>query len=243
MGGSISLSNHNGTGGGDEPEIVGKEKSGAVSGLPNIMLKDAYGAIVDIDTPLTVSIHYTTGRTVVPTITGAPAGYNYLKWEVHKDDPEDDPVAMLVTVGPGPTLYTICPVVIPLGLGTVTVSVQNCTSKGVLGTLTASFKVVVRPTYSVGGTIFLAQNENPDKGLLKDAVVQLKDGGTVVAITSPSASNGAYRFDYIPNGTYTLAVSLAGYESGTITDIEVSSGHVTGKDLTLEPAGPPESVP
>jgi hypothetical protein len=127
----------------------GKESAGAGSGAPagpGIMLQDAYGNVVDIDTPLIV---YTltpegtpnvAGRKVVPTVTGAPPGYNYLKWEI----PKDNGVARLGVVGVGPAVSSFCPTVIPLGAGTVTVTVRNCTSTDVPGTLTASFKVEVR---------------------------------------------------------------------------------------------------
>jgi hypothetical protein len=211
--------------GGAEPEVVGKEKSGSGS-RSGIMLQDAYDAVVDIDIPLTVSVQRTEGRKVVPTLTGAAAGFNYLKWTIESADA----AAILDVVQSGqPALYTMCPTVIPLRVGTATVTVQNCNSKGVPGALTASFRVDVVPTYSIGGIITL---DPPDYSLLKDAVVQIISD-EVEGKTSPDAFSGAYRFDFLTNGTYTVEVSLAGYASGTITGIVVSSGHVPGKNLTL----------
>jgi hypothetical protein len=211
----------------------GKELSGAGSGGPGgpgIMLKDAYDAVVDIDTPLTVSHGNTAGRTVVPTITGAPAGYTYLQWET----PRNNGVATLSVVGMGPELASICPVVIPQGIGTVTMTVRNCTSTGVPGTLTASFKVEVIPTYSIGGKITLT----PPSGRLAAAEVQLMDSEDTPVegkMVHPD-SNGVYTIPGVANGTYTIEVSLNGYVTNTISNITVSSGNVTGKDLTLAAA-------
>jgi hypothetical protein len=66
--------------------------------------------------------------------------------------------------------------------------------------------------------------------------VKLKDGATVVKETTPYDADGNYRFDGIADGTYTIEVSLAGYDTKTISGFTVSSGNVTVEDLTLDAA-------
>jgi hypothetical protein len=128
----------------------GKEKTG--SGAPGgsgIMLKDAYGYIVDNDTPLTVMTRNsngslnTGGKTVVPTGYNAPAGYTYLKWTIESGN---DVVSLGVVEPEKPYLYPTgaIPNIVPKKTGTATVTVQNCTITGASGPSTASFKVDVK---------------------------------------------------------------------------------------------------
>jgi chitodextrinase len=55
-----------------------------------------------------------------------------------------------------------------------------------------------------------------------------------------AAANGAYTITGVPDGTYTIEVSLSGYITGTITGVTVSGANVSDKDLVLQrPDGTP----
>jgi hypothetical protein len=83
--------------------------------------------------------------------------------------------------------------------------------------------------YSVSGTV-----STSDSGSAQTAVVQRRQGGSAVSgkTASPDA-DGNYTITGVAEGSYTIEVSLAGYETGTIDDVEVD-GDVTGKDITLQ---------
>jgi hypothetical protein len=113
---------------------------------------------------------------------------------------------------------------------------QNLTTDVVFAFGQSDFTKDLPAGSSVGGTITLASNENPAAGALTAASVQLKDGSSPVGTPVHPDSGGIYRFDGVADGTYTIEVSLAGYVTGTISGFTVSSGNVTGKDLTLAAA-------
>jgi hypothetical protein len=119
----------------------GNDKVGSSGGAQGIMIQDTDGVVLGDGGPLTVSLlQDTAGKKVVPTITGAPKGFDYLKWEI-------TPAAVAglsedVAAGtPAPKVTN--PFVIPKQDGTATVTVTNCNSTGVPGTITASFTVEV----------------------------------------------------------------------------------------------------
>jgi hypothetical protein len=87
---------------------------------------------------------------------------------------------------------------------------------------------LLTPTYSVSGTI----TGDDALGGLEGAVVVIKQGSMEIRDTT-TAANGTYTLNYIPDGTYTIEVSKAGYRSETIPDVIVSGANVTGKNLQL----------
>jgi hypothetical protein len=84
------------------------------------------------------------------------------------------------------------------------------------------------PAYTVSGTITTS-----DEAGAAGAVVQLEQNGTAIGSPVTTGTNGTYTISGVPAGEYTIAVSLSGYESGTIPAFTVSAD-VTGKDLVLQ---------
>ena len=93
--------------------------------------------------------------------------------------------------------------------------------------LTAQWEDVVT-TYTISGTI---KSSDTNSGI--PATVQLKKDGSNVDNAVTANANGEYTISDIPDGTYSIEVSYAGYDSGTISSVVVSGSNVTGKDLTL----------
>jgi hypothetical protein len=94
--------------------------------------------------------------------------------------------------------------------------------------------------YSVSGTI-----TKSDGGNAEGASVQLKQDSNNVGGAATTDGSGAYTIPNVLPGTYTIAVTLAGYVTGTISSVTVGEGNVTGQDLTLakeasEPGPEPE---
>jgi hypothetical protein len=98
---------------------------------------------------------------------------------------------------------------------------------------TANFSVIVGPTYSVSGTITTS-----DGAGASGASVQLTAAGMSVGSPVSAGANGAYAITGVPNGTYAIEVSLAGYDTGTIAAFTVSGANVSGKNLALQKADP-----
>jgi hypothetical protein len=71
-----------------------------------------------------------------------------------------------------------------------------------------------------------------DDGNLAGAVVRLKQGNASVPSVT-AATSGAYTITDVATGTYTIEVTLDGYDAGTIPLFTVSDANVTGKNLTL----------
>jgi hypothetical protein len=121
-----------GNGGPDGGGLDGGGKPLTQSGAPGIMIQDVNDIVLNDDT-LTLSTADQAGKTVKATVTGAPDGYDYLKWSI------DDKAANLsdkVEILPGnaakgelvkPGTY---PVIIPLREGEATVTVGNYNSNG-----------------------------------------------------------------------------------------------------------------
>jgi hypothetical protein len=205
------------TGGGGENPGGGKEEKEeddgptltGGGGLPGIMLQDAYDVVLDIDMPLTVPTLNsdgkpdTIGKKVVPTLTGAPADYTYLKWEITSGN---NTVARLGVVEPGKQeLSSICPTIIPLGAGTATVTVKNCNSTGVPGAFTASFTVVVEAVEEEGPV--LSGGGAPSSEGTGSVVIQFWTNDTATLATntgSATLSRGA-------GDTATITAVTAGY--------------------------------
>jgi predicted phage tail protein len=83
--------------------------------------------------------------------------------------------------------------------------------------------------YTISGTITTS-----DGASAAGASVSLKQDGTPIGSAVSAGTNGAYTITAIPAGTYTIEVSLSGYDTGTIPAFTVSNANVTGKDLVLQ---------
>ena len=95
-------------------------------------------------------------------------------------------------------------------------------------TVSVTFKVSSTPTYTISGTI---KGSDTSAGI--PASLQLKNSSGNVGSAVTAAADGSYSLTGVPAGSYTIAVSHTGYDSGTITGITVSNSTITGADLTL----------
>ncbi len=111
---------------------------------------------------------------------------------------------------------------------TVTVSSNTFTMPAYGVTLSVTFKVSSVPAYTISGTI---KGSDTSAGI--SANLQLKNSGGNVGNVVTAAADGSYSITDVPAGSYTIAVSHAGYDSGTITGVTVSNAAITGMDLTL----------
>ena len=90
---------------------------------------------------------------------------------------------------------------------------------------------LTKTVYTVSGTVSV--NDSGSGGSPNNAQVQLKKQGTAEGNPVQADSGGAYTINGVVAGTYTIEVSLAGYDTGTIASFEVSNADVTSKDIQL----------
>lgn len=90
------------------------------------------------------------------------------------------------------------------------------------------------PTFaSIIGTI---KGSDTNSGI-NGAAVQLKSTSGGLLATSMTDPSGQYRFDSLAVGTYSIESSASGYNKGTLSNIELQTANITGKDLTLTKSG------
>jgi hypothetical protein len=82
-------------------------------------------------------------------------------------------------------------------------------------------------SYTVSGTI---TTDNPG-GPVSGASVQLKAGAALIGSTT-TAGDGTYTISDVPDGVYTIEVSLSGYAPGTVS-VEVIGRDISDMGLTL----------
>ena len=111
---------------------------------------------------------------------------------------------------------------------TVTVTNGSFTMPDYGVTVNVTFKVNSTPTYTISGTI---KGSDTSAGI--PASLQLKNSSGNVGNVVTAAADGGYSITGVPAGSYTIAVSYAGYDSGTITGITISNAAITGANLTL----------
>jgi protocatechuate 3,4-dioxygenase beta subunit len=90
-----------------------------------------------------------------------------------------------------------------------------------------------KTTYTISGTISLS-----DGGYADGAGVQLKKDGSAEGSPVSTDSSGAYAIGNVLPGTYSIEVTHTGYDTGTLTNVVVSGGNLTGQTLTLQKTGP-----
>jgi len=83
--------------------------------------------------------------------------------------------------------------------------------------------------YTISGTI----TDNADNSPIEGASVQLKAGAVNQGSAVNTGVDGKYSIPNVPNGTYTIAVSKAGYNAAQSAAFNVADANVTGKDLAL----------
>ena len=78
--------------------------------------------------------------------------------------------------------------------------------------------------------------------VLPGATVEAKNDMTTVVVTSVSDEQGVFRFPSVPPGTYTITVSLQGFQARTASDVRVGLGQVKKVDFSMPLSGVTESV-
>ncbi|KAA6299793.1 MAG: Serine-aspartate repeat-containing protein D, partial [Candidatus Ordinivivax streblomastigis] len=87
----------------------------------------------------------------------------------------------------------------------------------------------ITPTYSIGGTV-----TKSDGGVASGASVQLQSAADDSNLEQTTTdATGAYAFTGLTVGAYKVVVTLNGYETATIGDIELKS-NTSGKDALLQ---------
>jgi uncharacterized repeat protein (TIGR02543 family) len=110
----------------------------------------------------------------------------------------------------------------PGAISTVTVTNANVSGKNLTLVQTGV------PAFTVDGTI--TTNGSADG---EGASIQLKLNGTPVGAPMTAGTGGAYAIPSVQAGTYTIDVSLAGYDDGAISGVTVTNADVSGADLQL----------
>lgn len=111
--------------------------------------------------------------------------------------------------------YTFLPVSIP-----VVVSNGNVTSQNFVGSATSP------NTYTISGLITTSGT------YLSGATVSLTGSGSGAITTTTDNINGVYKFTGVPNGNYTLVVSMNGYTfSPTSIPVTVNNGNMVNQNF------------
>jgi outer membrane receptor protein involved in Fe transport len=90
---------------------------------------------------------------------------------------------------------------------------------------------------SIDGTVL-----DQSKAVVPDAKVTITNLGTGATRTSTTNSNGFFRFDLLPVGTYDVKVAKAGFATASAPKIELQIGRTATVDLGLKPGSTSETV-
>src|SRR5579872_5109685 len=74
------------------------------------------------------------------------------------------------------------------------------------------------------------------------ATITATDTATGTSRTATTNSLGAYRFDVLPPGIYTVKVALQGFSSPTASNVELFVGRATTQDFSLNPGATSTTV-
>jgi hypothetical protein len=83
----------------------------------------------------------------------------------------------------------------------------------------------------VSGTISVS--DSGEGGSPEGASIQLRQGENVLGTAASADAGGAYAITGVEPGTYTIEVSLAGYNTNKLENVAVSNTNLPGQDLTL----------
>src|SRR6202451_1258312 len=78
---------------------------------------------------------------------------------------------------------------------------------------------------TISGSVIGAVTD-PSNAVVKAATVRLENTATKLSLSTPTNSEGGYRFDFVPPGTYTLSATLGGFSTWQET-ITVTVGQST----------------
>lgn len=75
---------------------------------------------------------------------------------------------------------------------------------------------------------------DPQGALVPGAHLELINEGTQASFAQTSGAEGAYVFNFVPPGSYSLRASAQGFKTATLTQIAVEVGRNTSLDVTLD---------
>lgn len=90
---------------------------------------------------------------------------------------------------------------------------------------------------SLSGTI-----QDPSRAIIPGAHVKLMNDGTQATRETTANDQGYYRFNQLPAGTYTLTVDQKGFQTATVSSINVAADLPQTADATLQPGNVSQSV-
>jgi outer membrane receptor protein involved in Fe transport len=90
---------------------------------------------------------------------------------------------------------------------------------------------------SIEGTVV-----DQSKAVVPDATVTATNSATGATRTVTSSTSGAYRFDLLPVGTYTVKATKTGFATASATNIELLVGRSVTIELALKPGSASETV-
>ncbi|WRS27878.1 S-layer homology domain-containing protein [Oscillospiraceae bacterium MB08-C2-2] len=111
---------------------------------------------------------------------------------------------------------------------TLTVTSGAFTMPAYAVTVSVTFKAATAPGYTISGTV---KGSDTSAGI--PAALQLKNSSGNVGGVVTAATDGRYIITGVSAGSYTIAVSYTGYDSGAITGVTVTNTNITNKNLTL----------
>ena len=103
--------------------------------------------------------------------------------------------------------------------------------------LSAGVAVMAQTTGEIQGTV-----KDPSGALVPGASVTATFQGTASARTAQTDKDGGFEFTEMAIGHYTVTVEAAGFKTSTTKDVEVTLGHVTLVNTTLQVGGSTETV-
>ncbi|MDR1860769.1 MAG: carbohydrate-binding domain-containing protein [Bacteroidales bacterium] len=111
------------------------------------------------------------------------------------------------------------------GVSAVTVSNADVTVADI------TLNKITVATYTVSGVV-----TKPDGSPAAGAVVQIKraDDNTNVGQAATTDANGAYSISGVPVGDYKIIISLNGYETGVIADVQLNESNLTVQNVALK---------
>jgi hypothetical protein len=90
---------------------------------------------------------------------------------------------------------------------------------------------------SLSGTVL-----DPTKAVIPNATVTLTDDATQTAKTTTSSGDGTYQFNELPPGTYTLKITVKGFQDNTISNVSLAAETPRNVDVTMQAAGSTQQV-
>jgi outer membrane receptor protein involved in Fe transport len=90
---------------------------------------------------------------------------------------------------------------------------------------------------SIEGTVV-----DQSKAVVPDAAVTITNSATGATRTTTTNSNGSFRFELLPVGTYDVKISKSGFATATAPKVQLQIGRTSTIDLALKPGSTSETI-